>query len=467
MFNVLLPVFALGLVGCAQTADIGEQTEAIRWELTFAEEGDGPAGAAPDPAKWVHDLGGGGWGNNEPQTYTPGNDNAFYDGEGHLVIEARRETRTGEDGLEREFTSARLKTQGLFSQRYGKAEARLKVPRGQGIWPAFWMLGDSFATVGWPACGEIDIMENVGNSPGWLHGTLHGPGYSGGAGLQGSIELPDGAALADDFHVYGVEWDPDGIRWYVDGELFHTRTPDDARANRWAFDGEFFVILNVACGGAWPGQPDDTTRFPQRMLIDYVRVYRDPGLTYDDQALAQKRAERRERFAEIERERMERATRPSAVPGDVLAVHFKAGGQGVGYHDADQQNQGGLFRGSEGVDIGVCDEPGVDYSVGWTAAGEWIAYDLDAEQAGRYRVEARVASLGGNGLMRLEADGKTIGEPARIPDTGGWQNWQTVSLGSVELKKGVQTLRLVMAEEGTGPNGGVANVAKITFTAVD
>ncbi|MEM7625582.1 MAG: family 16 glycosylhydrolase [Planctomycetota bacterium] len=471
---VLSFIFMAAVMGCGHTdlAAAGDEEPASRWVLTFAEEGDGPTGVAPSPERWTHDLGDHGWGNKEWQNYTPGNNNAFYDGEGHLVIEARKSALTGEqaqtpDGPESVrplYTSARLKTQGKFSQRYGKIEGRIKIPRGQGIWPAFWMLGDSFATRGWPACGEIDIMENVGNSPDWIHGTLHGPGYSGGGGLQGSFQHPEGGAFADDFHVYSVEWSPDAIHWFVDGELYHTRTPDDAGANRWAYSEPFFIILNVAVGGEWPGYPDETTEFPQRMLVDYVRVYEDATLSVDDAALAEREAERRRAAEVVERRKIAEASRPTALPGDLLAVNFKAGGEGVGYHDGDDSNNGGEFRRSEAVDIGACTEPDVEFSVGWTQAGEWIAYDVDVAEAGRYAVTARVANLGEGGIIRLEHDGRTLGEPAEVPDTGGWQAWQTVWLGECDLSKGPQTLRLVFAE--VGPGGTVGNVAKLSFARV-
>ena len=317
-----------------------------------------------------------------------------YDGKGRLVIEARRETHTGDDGIERDYTSARIKTQGLFSQRYGRMEARIKIPTGQGVWPAFWMLGDTFPTAGWPSCGEIDIMENVGNHPGTVHGTLHGPGYSGGAGLQGSTSLPDGQRFTDDFHIYEVQWEPRAIRWYLDGALFSTLTPEDAGPNVWAFNTAQFLILNVAVGGAWPGPPDATTPLPQQMVVDYVRVYRDRNLVVDDAAEARYQAERRAGFAAAQAARLDAALRPAPIPGEVIASHFRRGGEGVGYHDADPQNQGGGFRPADGVDLGLCSEPDVDYSVGWTAPGEWLSYDVDVAEAGTYRVEARVANQG-------------------------------------------------------------------------
>jgi beta-glucanase (GH16 family) len=243
------------------------------WVLSWSDEFNGADGSAPDPAKWAFDLGGGGWGNGELETYTSRPQNAVVQG-GNLVITAAKETYTGTDGISRDYTSARLKTQGLFSQSSGRFEARIKIPSGQGIWPAFWLLGNDFATNGWPTCGEIDIMENVGSQPATVYGTIHGPGYSGSTAISASNTLATGK-YADDFHVYAVEWESTQIRFYVDGFLYATRTPADLPSNGsvWVFDHPFFLLLNVAVGGNWPGAPDSTTVFPQQMLVDYVRVY--------------------------------------------------------------------------------------------------------------------------------------------------------------------------------------------------
>ena len=247
------------------------QTYTLRW----ADEFDGPARNVPDPAKWDYDIGGNGWGNNELETYTRRSENAFLDGDGHLIIKVIKETLTGPDGIKRDYTSSRLLTKGKFTQRYGRLEARIKVPFGQGIWPAFWMLGADIDQVGWPSCGEIDIMENVGREPAVNHGSLHGPGYSGGSPLTGIYTLPAGQKFADDFHTFAIEWEPTAVRFYVDDNLYQTRTPADLSGKRWAFDHPFFVILNVAVGGNFPGNPDDTTTFPQTMTVDFVRVYVD------------------------------------------------------------------------------------------------------------------------------------------------------------------------------------------------
>ena len=249
----------------------------VSWPLAWSDEFDGADGTAPDASRWAYDTGGGGWGNNELQSYTDRRENASIRG-GALVIRAVRETFTGADGIRRDFTSARLKTQGRFTQAYGKVEARLQIPRGQGIWPAFWMLGEDITTARWPACGEIDIMENIGREPATVHGTLHGPGYSGGQSIGAAFPSPSGRPFADDYHVFTIEWEPQAIRWYVDGTLYQTRTPANLPAgSKWVFDHPFFLILNVAVGGNWPGNPDATTTLPQEMLVDWVRVYRRPA----------------------------------------------------------------------------------------------------------------------------------------------------------------------------------------------
>jgi beta-glucanase (GH16 family) len=244
------------------------------WILTWSDEFNAPDGTPIDSHKWTAETGGNGWGNNELEYYTTSTRNARQE-HGALVIEAIHEPHTGADGVQRSYTSARLKTEGKFSQAYGRFEARIKMPRGKGIWPAFWMLGDDIASVGWPKCGEIDIVENLGSEPSIAHGTIHGPGYSGDHGIGSPFTLPHGKRFSDKFHVFAVEWEPQEIRFYVDDNLYATRRPNDLPAGaHWVYDHPFFILLNLAVGGNWPGNPDNTTKFPQKMLVDYVRVYR-------------------------------------------------------------------------------------------------------------------------------------------------------------------------------------------------
>jgi beta-glucanase (GH16 family) len=269
------------VAGCASGAaappiDTSSPPPPKTWQLVWSDEFNGPAGQSFDPAKWVAETGGSGWGNQEREYYTTRPENIAVDGNGHLVITALAEpsttTLTCWYGACR-YTSARIKTKGLFSQTYGRFEARVRIPRGQGLWPAFWMLGDNIDAVGWPQSGEIDIMENIGREPSTVHGTVHGPGYSGAGGIGGPSQLA--SPFADDFHLYAVEWSPGLIRWFVDDTQYFQVTTSSIPINAtWVFDHPFFLLLNVAVGGGWPNDPDATTTFPQQMVVDYVRVYK-------------------------------------------------------------------------------------------------------------------------------------------------------------------------------------------------
>ena len=271
---ILISLFAL--VGC-NTDEI--QVVATFDNLVFEDNFD--VDGAPDPSKWTFDLGTGeaeglnGWGNDELQYYTNRPENIKVEN-GYLLITAMEEDFQGSS-----YTSARIKTQGLFQQRYGRFEARIRLPFGQGYWPAFWMLGDdnNGADV-WPQIGEIDIMENTGDAPTEIFGSIHGPRYSGGESISKSLELLN-TRVDSEFHVYGIEWGPDYINFYVDGELYNQLTPDDVidetnGEGEWVFnDREFYMLINLAVGGNLPGPPNANTVFPQTMLIDYVRVYQE------------------------------------------------------------------------------------------------------------------------------------------------------------------------------------------------
>jgi beta-glucanase (GH16 family) len=237
--------------------------------------------ARPNPANWNYETGGNGWGNHELETYcaygsnTPPCDaaqpNAFVGRDGYLHIVARSLGH----GV---YTSARLTTEGLRSFQYGRIEARIEIPRGQGMWPAFWMLGDDIAAVRWPACGEFDIMENIGKTPDTIYGSIHGAGFTGHI-ITNLYSLPNHAPFADGFHTYGILWSPNEVQFYVDSpsNVYATETPADLPSGAvWPFNkGRFFILLNLAVGGAWPGNPNASTKFPQQMLVDYVRVYQE------------------------------------------------------------------------------------------------------------------------------------------------------------------------------------------------
>lgn len=265
-FLLLLCGLALSTLGgkCGETG--------LEWQLTWSDEFEGPAGQSPDAAKWGFDIGDGcpnlcGWGNNQLEYDTNRAENVALDGAGSLRITARAESFQ-----DRDYTSARINTKDTFAQAYGRFEARIKLPKGQGIWPAFWLLGDNVNSVGWPECGEIDILEFRGQETSVAIASLHGPGYSGGSAISGRYN--SNVPLSDDFHVYAVEWDNSRITWFLDNTRIQTVTMANLPSGaRWVFDHPFFIILNVAVGGNFVGPPNAQTQFPQTMSVDYVRVY--------------------------------------------------------------------------------------------------------------------------------------------------------------------------------------------------
>ncbi len=236
------------------------------WQLEWQDEFDGAVGTLPSALNWKADTGTN-WGNNQLEYDTERATNASLDGAGHLVITARQEAYRGSA-----YTSARLTTQGLREQTRGKIEARIKLPFGAGIWPAFWMLGATQAQVGWPATGEIDILENFGRQPGTVVGSLHGPGYSGANAISRSFTLDNNARLDAAYHVFTVEWTVDRIDWFVDGVIYQ-RVKRTYPNGPWVFDHPFYIIMNLAVGGGPVGPPGGVA-FPVQMLVDYVRVYR-------------------------------------------------------------------------------------------------------------------------------------------------------------------------------------------------
>lgn len=261
----LIPCLALFSIGC------GGDDETEDWRLVWADEFEGAARQLPDAANWRFDVGVD-WGNAQLEFDTDRVENVSLDGSGNLAITARRETYQN-----RAYTSGRITTSGLFEQESGRFEARIRLPVGRGIWPAFWLLGANFAEVGWPDCGEIDIMEYRGQEPNVLHGSLHGPGYSGGSAVTSRFQLP-GQGFDSDFHVFAVEWTREQMTWLVDDIPYQIVTQRDLPpGGRWVFDHPFFIILNVAVGGSFVGPPDDGTQFPQTMLVDWVRVFRNGG----------------------------------------------------------------------------------------------------------------------------------------------------------------------------------------------
>ncbi|WP_309608901.1 glycoside hydrolase family 16 protein [Flavobacterium sp.] len=265
----LISTFSFSLVGC--NSDDKQKVDQQNWQLSWSDEFNGAAGASPDATKWAYDIGTGnsGWGNQELEYYTNRTENVAMDGAGNLVITAKKENFGGSA-----YTSARIKTQALFEQTYGRFEARLKTPYGPGIWPAFWMLGSNITTTAWPQCGEIDIMELRGQLPNINNGTIHGPGYSGGNAITGTYALKN-SRYDVDYHVFAVEWNADKMDFYVDDYLYQRIEKSDvAKKGEWVYDNPFFLILNIAVGGNFVGFPTEQTPLPQTMTIDYVRVYK-------------------------------------------------------------------------------------------------------------------------------------------------------------------------------------------------
>lgn len=221
-----------------------------------------------DTTKWNYEVNGNGGGNNELQYYTDSPKNSYLK-DGNLVIIALKEEYKG-----KEYTSARINTKGKETWKYGRFEMRAKLPSGRGSWPAFWLLGEDIGTVGWPACGEVDIMENVGFDPLWVHGSIHTPSSYGNTVNHGKIKVADCFSA---YHIYGVTWTPEKVEFYIDdpSKPYYTYDPKDKNAKTWPFDKPMFVIINLAIGGGWGGMHGvDNTIFPQKYYIDWVRVYR-------------------------------------------------------------------------------------------------------------------------------------------------------------------------------------------------
>ena len=381
--------------------------------LAWADEFDGNT---LDQSKWEPMIGTGtlyglppGWGNEELQHYTDDPANLFVQ-DGLLHIVARKQQVGGAA-----FTSARIRTKALADFTYGRIEARIRFPRGQGIWPAFWMLPTDSPYGGWAASGEIDVVETV-NDATTAHATIHfGGQWPANTRIGG--EITPGEPLSDGFHVYAVEWEPESIRWYMDDTLYFTATSDqwwseNGEGNsRAPFDVPFHLLLNVAVGGFWPGPPDDTTEFPVEMQVDWVRVYDIASYPF--------------------------LGSPHAVPGRIEAEDFDEGY--AAYEDCDPGNNGGAYRQTD-VDVEPASEGGFD--VGWVCPGEWLAYAVTVGAPGEHMVRTRVASQSSGGLFRLDVDGEPVTEPIVVPPTGGWQAWVTVE-APASLAEGEHRLRWV------------------------
>ncbi len=277
-------ICALGAVlACAPRPPSAAPPPASKWVQVWSDEFDGAAGAPVDTSKWRYDTADGcagrncGWGNNEKEYYATAPGNIALNGQGQLMIVAR--TAPAGRGLTCyygacRYTSAKITTRGKMEVAPGRVEARIKLAAGQGLWPAFWLLGRNIGAVGWPASGELDIMENRGSTPTTTSSAGHGPGYSGNTPFA-HVHVLSGGTVADDFHTFSVEWDSLTIRYLVDDTVHYVVGRSQvAQYGSWSFDQPFFVILNLAVGGHFDGDPASDAIFPATMLVDYVRVYR-------------------------------------------------------------------------------------------------------------------------------------------------------------------------------------------------
>ena len=411
------------------------------WNMVWHDEFDGPS---INTSYWNFETGCGGWGNNELENYLNNDISTAYIENGALVLQANNlNTGGGACG----YTSARMTTSNKVHYTYGRIEARIKTPYGKGIWPAFWMLGQNISSgTNWPACGEIDIMEMVGGGSGFdnvQHGTAHWDN-SGHAsyGLTTAVGWP--AKLSDDWHIYAVEWDATQIRWYFDTNNYCTLNTNGASMEEFV-GRDFFILLNVAVGGQWPGSPDGSTVFPQKMYVDYVRWYQDGACGPTNTP----------------------SPTPTLVitniPGNVQFEDYMTGGEGAAYHDTTAGNTPGQYR-ADDVDIEACSEAGGGFDIGYTDAGEWLNYRVNVLQAGIYSIGVHVASLGAGGTFHLELDGVNISGAMTVPDTAGWQTWQTLTANNINIgSTGLKTLKLVM--DSNGPTGSIGNFNYVSFSA--
>ncbi len=267
------PALSVGSAARGAHTESSSPPAPTKANLIWADEFNGEAGSFPDPQKWAAETGGTGWGNEELEYYTGRPNNAAVDGSGHMAITAQREP-FGAGDERQEFTSARLATKGLFTAEYGRIEARIKLPSGRGLWPAFWAVGADSPTVGWPRCGEIDIMESLGQDTHTLYGTIHGPQSDSTLDYGLSTPLHVSESLSSEYHDYGIIWTPDSIAFTFDGNVYSDRDRASLTAGQeWVFNKPFFLRLNLAVGGSWPGPPDSSTPFPSQMSIDWVRVW--------------------------------------------------------------------------------------------------------------------------------------------------------------------------------------------------
>lgn len=396
---------------CVVFANAGCASAQQAWVPVWADEFDGNS---INLFNWEAQIGtgpsGDGWGNNELQYYTNRAQNIAV-ANGVLTITARQENFNG-----RQYTSARLRTQGKRDFKYGRFETRAKVPAGQGLWPAFWMLPTNSPYGGWASSGEIDIVETI-NLATAAFGTIHyGAPWPGNVSSGGNRP----GTWSDGFHVYAIEWEPDEIRWYVDGVRYNRVTSSTwystlgAGNTRAPFDVQFHLLLNLAVGGNWPGSPNGFTTFPNTFQVDYVRVSQRPP---------------QDAFGGT----------PPTLPAHIEAENYDVGGGSIAYKDNDPENVGNQYRTEEAVDIEICSEGG--FNVGWFAPGEWVEYTVNVPADGVYSLRLRGATPNNGASYKISVAGVDKTSNVSVPVTSGWQSYRTAA-ANVSLSAGVQHLRL-------------------------
>ncbi len=409
--NILIFLAAL-----VSYTSFGQCFEQLVWQDEFD-------GTTLDLNKWAFDLGDGcpslcGWGNNELVYYTQNNHKLQG---GNLVIGVKKENLGGGN-----FSSTKITTKNKFSQTYGRFESRIKLPKGRGLWPAFWMLSTGN---NWPMTGEIDIMENRGDVMQRTVGTVH-YGSPWPNNQYDGTTYDHSADLSADFHIYAVEWEPDYIRWYFDGVLFKTitRVPNNLNPqstnNVWPWNNNFYIILNTAVGGWFTGTTDQNlvALTKPTMEVDYIRVY---GYQTSSTQLPY--------------------LGTLNLPAKIEAENFDKG-CGSAFYDNDNANKGGAYRNTP-VDIEVCTDAGGGYNVGYVGANEWLEYTVNVPITGLYNLTFRVASNVGGSKFRLEQDGVNKTGSVNVNSTGGWQNWSDVNINNINLTAGTRVLR-IFVEQG-------------------
>lgn len=463
-----------------------------------------------DLSKWSFETGNNHGYNNEMEYYTSRSQNCSEQN-GLLTITALKESYSGFN-----YTSARINTQNKFSFKYGKIEAKIKLPYGQGIWPAFWMLGDNINQVSWPGCGEIDIMEMIGGQG--RENTVYGSAHWGGD-YSKTYSLSSGI-FADNFHVFDITWNQKQIVWHVDGITYNTLDITPSALS--CFQKNFFVILNLAVGGSWPGYPDASTVFPQTMQVDYIRVYQDttafPSVSITtpqnnssfpadtniiltaNASMLNGNISKVEFYQDSKKigesyvspymmtwnnvaagvynisciaysntglfstsdtvqvnvgsgaKTSPYGGTPATIPGTIEAEDFDLGGQNNAYYDTDVQNNGGLYRPTDGVDLEACSDNNGGYDIGWTANNEWTLYTINVKDSGSYQIGARVSSNLTSGSLHFEIDNNDVTGLMSVPNTGGWQTWTTLLSKQFNLTAGIHYLKFFVNSAGFNIN---------------